>query len=99
MTTENRARIDGAVLRGQTVEIVVDGNPVVAYEGETIAAALIAAGRRALRITPMGEARGLYCGMGVCFECVMTVDGRANVRTCQMPVRAGMRVQSQGGAA
>ena len=78
--------------------ILVDGQPLVAFEGESVAAALLASGRRALRTTARrGEPRGMYCGIGTCFDCVMTVDGRPNVRTCQTPVRAGMRVESQRG--
>lgn len=91
-------RIEDAIERGAEVEIVVDGRVVRAFEGESVAAALLAAGRRALRTTSRRrEPRGLYCGMGVCFECVMTIDGRRNVRTCQTPVHAGMRVETQTG--
>jgi len=97
LTDEGR-RIPGAVMRGPEIEIVVDGQPVRAFEGESVAAALLAAGRRALRTTERrGEPRGLYCGIGVCFDCVMTVDGQPGVRTCQTIVRAGMRVDSQAG--
>lgn len=95
---EEDRRLKGAVTRGCEIEIVVDGRPVLAYEGETVAAALMAAGHRVLRTTSRRrEPRGLYCGMGVCFECVMTVDGRPNVRTCQTRVHPGMRVQTQMG--
>lgn len=98
IATPDDARIAGGVTRGPELEIVVDGQPVRAFEGETVAAALLAAGRRALRITArLGKPRGLYCGIGVCFECVMTIDGRPNVRTCQTAVRAGMRIESQQG--
>lgn len=91
-------RVDTAVTRGPEVEIIVDGQPIRAFEGESIAAALLAAGRRALRTTERrGEPRGLNCGIGVCFDCVMTVDGQPGVRTCQTRVRAGMRVDSQVG--
>ena len=91
-------RVAGGLTRGPEVEIVVDGQPVRAFEGETVAAALLAGGRRALRTTARRhEPRGVYCGIGVCFDCVMTVDGIPNVRTCQTPVRAGMRVESQPG--
>jgi aerobic-type carbon monoxide dehydrogenase small subunit (CoxS/CutS family) len=87
-----------AVTRGREIEILVDGQPVRAFEGETVAAALLAAGRRGLRTTARRkESRGLYCGIGVCFECVMTIDGRPGVRTCQTPVRDGMRVETQAG--
>ena len=91
-------RIDGGITRGPEVEIMVDGHAVRAFEGESVAMALLAAGRRALRTTARrGELRGLYCGIGVCFECVMTVDGNPGVRTCQTMVRAGMRIDSQAG--
>lgn len=91
-------RFDGALVRGPQVEILVDGRPVQAFAGESVAAALLAAGRRALRTTARrGEPRGLYCNIGVCFDCVMAIDGRPNVRTCQTPVRDGMRVESQQG--
>lgn len=98
-TGEDGTRVvSEAVTRGSEVEILVDGHPVRAYEGESVAAALLAAGRRALRSTPLrGEPRGLYCGIGACFDCVMTVDGEPGVRTCQTPVRAGMRVDTQLG--
>lgn len=89
---------DEAVSRGAAVEIIVDGVPVQAFEGESVAAALLACGRRTLRTTSRrGESRGMYCGIGVCFDCVMTVDGRPNIRTCQTPVHAGMRVDHQQG--
>ncbi len=95
---ENDPRIDGAVRRGPEIEIVVDGLPIRAFEGECVAAALLASGRRTLRTTARrGEPRGMYCGIGVCFDCVMTIDGRPNVRTCQTRVRAGMRIESQRG--
>jgi len=70
----------------------VDGEPVSAYPGESLAAALVAAGRRATRRTASGALRGPYCNMGVCFECVVTVDGTPGTRSCVVPVRAGMRV-------
>jgi len=91
-------RLEGGLQRGRPVEIVVDGLPVPAFEGESVAAALFAAGTRVLRTTARhGAPRGLYCGIGVCFECVMTVDRRPNVRTCQTPVRDGLRVETQQG--
>ena len=55
-------------------------------------------GRRTLRTTAqLHQPRGMYCGIGVCFDCVMTIDGKPNVRSCQTPVRAGMRIESQHG--
>ncbi len=89
-------RITAGVERGQPVEIRVDGEPVAAFEGETIAAALIASGRSSFRHTARQSApRGLFCGMGICFDCLMTVNGVPNVRTCITPVEDGMVVQTQ----
>jgi aerobic-type carbon monoxide dehydrogenase small subunit (CoxS/CutS family) len=63
-----------------------------------VAAALLAAGKRSLRVTPRrGEPRGLFCGMGVCFDCLVEVDGRPSVRACRTTVKAGMRVETQQG--
>lgn len=88
----------GAVIRGPEIEIVVDGHPIRACEGESVAAALLAADRRPLRTTAgRGESRGLYCGIGLCFDCVMRIDGRPGVRACQTAVRAGMWVETQRG--
>lgn len=69
--------------RGSPFEILVDGERVLAYPGETIAAALFGSGRRVLRWTALrGEPRGVYCAMGVCGECVMVVNGEPGVRAC-----------------
>ena len=65
-----------------------------AIEGETVAAALTAAGVTALRRTRNGEPRGVFCGMGVCHECLVTVDGRRAQRACMTKVRDGMVVGS-----
>ena len=71
-----------------------EGQPVIGKSGEVVAAALLAAGVRGLREpADDGPPRGLYCGIGHCFECQVTVDGRAGVRACITPVRAGMRVE------
>ena len=80
---------------GRTLTIHFEGQPVPALEGETIAAALSAAGIVAFRRTPSGAGRGLYCGMGACFDCVVTVDGRIGQRACVTKALDGMQV---GGA-
>jgi aerobic-type carbon monoxide dehydrogenase small subunit (CoxS/CutS family) len=88
----------GPLTREKPVEIEVDGRTVRARPGEPLAVALLAAGQRALRFTrKYGEPRGVFCALGRCTDCVMTVDGVPNVRTCVLPVRAGMRVQTQRG--
>jgi predicted molibdopterin-dependent oxidoreductase YjgC len=89
-------RIDDGIERGARLPITVDGESLVAFEGETVAAALIAAGRRILRYSPKRNApRSLYCGIGICQECRMVVDGVINTRACMTPVRAGMVVETQ----
>jgi predicted molibdopterin-dependent oxidoreductase YjgC len=83
--------------RGPGVEIVLDGRPVEAYEGETVAAVLLAQGEIATRTTVKGEPRGIFCGMGVCFDCLVVVDGVPNTRACMTWVRDGMVVSRQDG--
>ena len=91
-------RIGAGVERGEPVRIIVDGEDVQAYRGETIAAAMLVAGRRVMRYTPRGHApRGLFCAMGVCFECVVTVEGSGRARSCTTPVAEGMVVSTGRG--
>lgn len=77
-----------------TIKIVVDGVPHPVADDITVAAALINLGVAAFRRDLSGNARGPVCGMGTCYECRVTVDGVANVRSCIEPVRAGMSVRS-----
>lgn len=91
-------RVDDAITRGSEIDIIVDGHPLRAFRGESVAVALLSVGKRALRRTAQErEPRGVYCGIGICFDCVMTIDGQPNVRTCQTQVRPGMRVETQSG--
>ena len=86
-------RIKG-VERETPVTITVNGQPVKAYAGESIAAALLAAGYRAFRRTEAsGAPRGFFCGMGICFDCLVTVDGVPNRRSCMAEVRDGCVVE------
>ena len=73
------------------IELSVDGAPLRAPAGQSLAAALLAAGRAGLRPSPSGTPRGVYCGIGVCQECRVRADGRV-VRACVTPVSAGLRV-------
>lgn len=86
-----------AVERGRPVTLHVDGRPLAAREGESVAAALLAAGDAHTRTSLAGDRRGAFCGMGVCFECVAVIDGVPNTRTCMTFVRDGMRVEHQQG--
>ncbi|MDU8944226.1 2Fe-2S iron-sulfur cluster-binding protein [Ovoidimarina sediminis] len=72
-----------------------DGNPVRAEAGHSLAAALTAAGYRAFRRSHRDSARGLFCGMGVCQDCLLTVDKTPNRRACMTKVADGMRVETQ----
>jgi len=83
--------------RGPRVDMLLDGRPVEAYDGETVAAVLLAQGEIATRTTVKGEPRGIFCGIGLCFDCLVVVDGVPNTRACMTWVRDGMRVERQDG--
>jgi hypothetical protein len=88
----------GPLPEAEVIEIEVDGRAVPCRAGEPLAVALLAGGQRTLRFTrKYGEPRGIFCALGRCTDCVMTVDGVPNVRTCVLPVRTGMAVQTQQG--
>jgi predicted molibdopterin-dependent oxidoreductase YjgC len=75
-----------------------DGREVPFAEGQTVGAALAAAGVRSWRATRLGgRPRGLFCGIGICFDCLLEVDGRPNQRACLVPARSGAVVCSQHG--
>ncbi|MDR2367503.1 MAG: (2Fe-2S)-binding protein [Deltaproteobacteria bacterium] len=77
----------------------LDGKEMSGLEGEPIAAALRAAGVMVHRYTKkLQKPRGVFCAIGRCTDCVMTVNGRPNVRTCVTPLEEGMTVKTQRGA-
>jgi sarcosine oxidase subunit alpha len=71
-----------------------DGQEITGYAGESIAAALIAADIHTSRISPTGMPRGYFCGMGVCWECVVRINGKYNERACMQLLEAGMIVET-----
>ena len=79
---------------GHAIAFRFNDRPVAALHGETIAAALSAAGITTFRYTPSGAPRGLFCGMGACFDCVVTVNGRIGQRACMTRAADGMAVES-----
>ena len=83
--------------RGREVSLTLDGRTVTAYEGETVAALLLAEGHAATRLTQGGAPRGVYCGMGVCFDCLVVVGGVPNTRSCVTFVADGMEIARQDG--
>jgi sarcosine oxidase subunit alpha len=124
---ERSLRIDSNVERGRPVRITVDGEAIPAYEGESVAAAMMASGRRVFRHAEPapqqaknglagdpahapqqakdglagdpahgGGPRGIFCGMGICNECMVTVAEVGHVRACIATVRDGMRVSTAG---
>lgn len=82
-----------------TVDITVDGVARSAAAGSSIAAALIASGQPSWRLTRRrAEPRGLSCGMGACFDCLVTVNGTRGVRACLTDVRAGDVITTEEGS-
>ena len=82
-----------------TITIEFEGELVQAAPGDSVAVAVLAAAGPATRITPVsGAPRGPYCMMGICFECLMEIDGWPNRQACMITVREGMSVRRQDGA-
>lgn len=77
-------------------DIVIDGEPLPFIAGQTVAAALVAAGRVAWHTTRTGHRpRGVFCGIGVCFDCLVTIDGVGGQRACLVLARPGMTVTTE----
>lgn len=77
---------------GDAITFVVDGELLTAVAGDTIASALMALGRQGFTSARDGAPRGIFCGMGTCFDCTVTVDGQRGARACVTLVAEGMRV-------
>jgi predicted molibdopterin-dependent oxidoreductase YjgC len=78
--------------------VTVDGNTIEARNGDTVAAAMLAAGILQFRTTPVsGAPRGPLCMMGVCFECLVTIEGIGSRQACLTLVRPGMNIETQSG--
>jgi predicted molibdopterin-dependent oxidoreductase YjgC len=80
------------VERGGPFKVDVNGEPVVAYPGETVATVLLAAGCKSFSIAAGGSPRGLYCGIGRCYSCLVTIDGAAHQRACVTLAQPGMQI-------
>ncbi|MDX2315947.1 MAG: (2Fe-2S)-binding protein [Gammaproteobacteria bacterium] len=81
------------------LRVTFEGEELLAHPNDTVAAALLATGQWQFRTTPVSEApRGPFCMMGVCFECLVEIDGVANRQACMTEVRDGMRINRQSGA-
>ena len=77
------------------IKFEFEGRVLYAFPGDSIAAALTSYGIIDLRITSSGESRGIFCGMGVCHDCLVDVDGNQNQRACMTKVKNGMRIFKQ----
>lgn len=85
----------GNIKRKERIKFTVNGEDVFAYKGETLLAALIAAGYKGTKKSPLNhEPRGALCGMGVCFECIVSVNGEPNIRSCMTEVEENMKVKT-----
>ncbi|MGI5401039.1 (2Fe-2S)-binding protein [Streptomyces sp. CA-135486] len=81
-----------------TFEITMDGRPLTALPGQSVAAALWGAGILAWRTTRVeGRPRGAFCGIGQCYDCLATINGQPNRRACLVPARPGDAVTTQEG--
>lgn len=79
-------------------QIDVDGHRVSFRDGQTVGAALLAAGIASWRTARLhGHPRGIFCGIGVCFDCLVVIDGHPNQRACLVRATPGMRVRTQPG--
>ena len=82
-----------------SVAFTFEGGTLAARPGDSVASALLAAGETVFRTTPVsGAPRGAFCMMGVCFECLVEIDGVPNRQACMVPVSEGMNVRRQRGA-
>jgi sarcosine oxidase subunit alpha len=88
---EPSLRLPG-VERGDAFQVEVDGEWVEAYAGESVAAILIACGKRVFHHAEDGSKSGYFCGIGRCFSCLVTIDGLSGQRACVTPVRPGMTI-------
>lgn len=83
-------------MTGTRVDVTIDGRAVAVAAGTSVAVALLEHGVTAFRASVQREPRGPVCGMGVCFECRVTIDGRPHQRACLVPCRAGMSIRTEG---
>lgn len=78
----------------RALNLTINGSAVRMPAGSMVSAAVAAAAISAFRRSATGEPRGALCGMGICYECRVTIDGRPHGRSCQIPCREGMDVRT-----
>jgi predicted molibdopterin-dependent oxidoreductase YjgC len=96
--TDRDAKTDPDAKSAATLSFSFDGRPLSGRAGDTVAASLLANGIDVCRETPVsGAPRAPYCLMGVCFECLVVIDGVGNRQGCMVPLRDGMTIETQHG--
>ena len=80
----------------ETIKILFEGSSLDVVEGQTVAAVLLTEGHLFFRNSEIsGQPRAPYCMMGVCYECMLEIDGQSNQQSCLIPVREGMKIRRQ----
>jgi len=79
----------------QRIRITVDGEALTGIAGQSVAGVLLAAGRISWRTTRSGAPRGVFCGIGACFDCLLTVNDVPDVRACRRPAADGDEIRTQ----
>lgn len=92
-----RITSNNGIRRGAEIEVTLNGKKIKAFEGETVATMMMAENMVAMRTTTEGQPRGIYCGMGVCFDCLVVVDDVTNTRACMTWLKSGMSIETQTG--
>ena len=83
------------LVRGNQISVTINNMPVIAYEGELVSTVLLEEGIHVFQIKhKSGNPSGIYCGMGICYECLVTIDGVPNTRACQTSVAEGMIIET-----
>lgn len=81
------------------IGVILDGTAITALEGQSVGAFLIEQNQSTTRTTRFGEKpRGMFCGIGICFDCLITIDGVTNQRACVTRIEEGMSIQTQAGS-
>jgi D-hydroxyproline dehydrogenase subunit gamma len=76
------------------ISVQINGKPVRVARGSSVAAAVFQAGEQAFHYSVSGEPRAALCGMGICFECRLTIDGKRNFKSCQIVATEGMLIET-----
>lgn len=95
MRIETKTGNQQELKRGKPVLITINQIKLTAYEGELVSTVLHCEGIHVFQRKPMNaKPSGIYCGMGICYECLVTINGVPNVRACQTPVTDGMTIST-----